>query len=163
MKKIIILSGDKGQGKSSLLKEIFSNRKDVNGLITLRREADLRDFYLLHTGESWSMQGEVDYRGPWLEVGRFRFSAEAFRRAEEWLLKEARNPEIKLLIIDEIGPLELRGKGFSNVLRTIMDFPSGPGLLLVVRSGMVDEVLQHFSFSDVQVETCESLWNALAH
>ena len=157
MKKIRILSGEKGQGKSSRLKEVFAGVPGAVGIITLRREGDLRDFYILSSGESWSMQGAENYAGPWLEVGRFRFSAEAFDRASQYLLEAARNTGTKLLIVDEVGPLELRNEGFYKALKEVMKNPAGPDLLLVVRSELVEEMKQFFAIPDAELLNCESL------
>ena len=157
MKKIRILSGEKGQGKSSRLKEVFAGVPGAEGIITLRREGDFRDFYILSSGESWSMHGAENYAGPWLEVGRFRFSAEAFDRASQYLLEAARNPDTKLLIVDEVGPLELRKEGFYKALNDLMVNPPGPDLLLVVRSELVEEMKQFFAIPDAEVLSCDSL------
>ena len=159
MKSIHILTGEKGQGKSELLKEIFAQSSATSGILSLRREGDMRDFFLLSNGATWPMQGEEEYRGPWLEVGRFRFSAEAFRKAGEELMNAARNPEVKLLIIDEIGPLELRGEGFAGILKTLLEYTSGPDLLLVVRSGLLQEVQQYFGLENAQAVTYDSLFS----
>jgi nucleoside-triphosphatase THEP1 len=157
MKKIRILSGAKGQGKSSRLKEVFADVPGAEGILTLRREGDLRDFCKLTSGESWSMQGAENYAGPWLEVGRFRFSAAAFDRASQYLLETAWHPDTKLLIVDEVGPLELRKEGFYNALKEVMENPAGPDLLLVVRSELVEEVKQFFGIPDAEVLGCDSL------
>lgn len=151
-----ILTGDKGQGKSTAVKEMYAGKPGIDGIITVRREGDLRDFHILSKGESWSMQGSEDYDGPWLEVGRFRFSDEAFRRASQYLLESARKPETRLLVIDEIGPLELRGLGFAEVLKQIIEMPAGPDLLLVVRSGLEQKVREYFWLTDAQVIDFES-------
>jgi nucleoside-triphosphatase THEP1 len=161
MKKIRILSGAKGQGKSSRLKKVFTGMPGAEGIITLRREGDFRDFYILSTGESWSMQGAENYAGPWLEVGRFRFSAEAFGQASQYLLEAARNTGTKLLIVDEVGPLELRKEGFYKALKEVMENPPGPDLLLVVRSELVEEVKQFFAVPDADVLSCDSLGTRL--
>jgi nucleoside-triphosphatase THEP1 len=151
MKKISILTGARGQGKSTLLAEVLKNKPGVGGIITLRREGDFRDFVNLSTGESWSMQGEDGYQGPWLEIGRFRFSEEAFRRASERLVSAAQIQQVKLLVVDEIGPLELKDKGFAEILRILIATLPGPALLLVVREELVGDVLKAFEIPNAEV------------
>ena len=157
MKKISILTGARGQGKSTRLAEIFGEKPHIGGIITLRREGDLRDFVNLATGESWSMQGEENDQGPWLEVGRFRFSEAAFERAADKLVSAALIQKVKLLIVDEIGPLELEEKGFAEILKILITIVPGPDLLLVVREELVEEVKQFFAIPDAEVLSCDSL------
>ncbi|MFM8454303.1 MAG: nucleoside-triphosphatase, partial [Gammaproteobacteria bacterium] len=99
---------------------------------------------------------EEGYQGPWLEVGRFRFSAEAFRKACDYLLHAGGKTDAKLLLIDEIGPLELRGEGFSEVLKLLLSEPAGPDILLVVRSELVQEVQAYFGLANARVEPVDS-------
>jgi nucleoside-triphosphatase THEP1 len=156
MRKIKILTGPKGHGKSSLLRKQYAGREGADGILTLRRDMDQRDFQLLSSGQTWPMEGEEGYSGPWLKVGRFCFSEEAFRRAEKFLLEAASAEKNHTLIIDEIGPLELGGEGFFRVLRILLDQVNGLDLILVVRSELLKEVQQFFGLESAQVLTCES-------
>jgi nucleoside-triphosphatase THEP1 len=55
--------------------------------------------------------------------------------------------ELDWLIVDEIGPLELRGEGLEPVLGHVLDSvlsQSGTRLLLVVREHLVDRVIAHY-------------------
>ena len=47
------------------------------------------------------------------------------------------------LVIDEIGPLELNGRGFCDVLKEVLSVRRGK-ILLVVREGMTDQVKEAF-------------------
>jgi nucleoside-triphosphatase THEP1 len=69
-------------------------------------------------------------------VGPFLFVPEALERARA-ILREA--PSGGLLIVDEVGPLELEGGGLWPVLREALAARPGP-VLLVVRAGILDEV-----------------------
>jgi nucleoside-triphosphatase THEP1 len=56
------------------------------------------------------------------------------------------------LLIDEIGPLELKGEGFYNVLKEVLNHQEKKQkIFLVVRDGMVENVMESFELSDAVV------------
>lgn len=76
------------------------------------------------------------------QVGRYTFSAAAFAWANEALLEASRNPENKWLVIDEIGPLELQGKGLTPALDQIVaNLREEQNLVLVIREKIAESVL----------------------
>jgi nucleoside-triphosphatase THEP1 len=77
-----------------------------------------------------------------LSVGRYKFSKKNFEKA---IAVIQQNIDKKgWLVIDEIGPLELRGEGFADVLHTILS-RGKEKILIVVRESLVDDVKDHFS------------------
>src|SRR5437870_4514526 len=79
-----------------------------------------------------------------LTIGKYVFSTSAFDRAKNILLN-ALNKKQGWLIIDEAGPLELRGEGFSDVLKEILQQRDMRlQLVLVVRESLVDAVVKFF-------------------
>jgi nucleoside-triphosphatase THEP1 len=87
----------------------------------------------------------------WDEIGEYRnysfsqkgldFAKEIFERA----LKEQINP----LYLDEIGPLELKGEGFSDILKKCL--ASEAELYLAVRTGCLKDVLKSFDIRDYEL------------
>ena len=56
------------------------------------------------------------------------------------------------LIIDEIGPVELRGEGFREVLKEIIATGNEKQkIILVVREGLVDQVKESFQLKEAIV------------
>ncbi len=78
-----------------------------------------------------------------LVVGRFVFSKKGFDKAIE-IIRDAINKD-GWLVIDEIGPLELKGEGFCSVLKETLALRREK-LLLVVREGLAEQVKDYFSF-----------------
>ena len=156
MKKITILTGARGQGKSSFLLDKFEGKPGVAGILSLRRENDRRYFHKLSTGEEWPMDGLPGDEGPWLEVGRFRFSASAFQRASAYFPVAAIMEGAGLFIADEAGPLELRGEGFFQMLKILISLRPGPDLLIVVREELVAEMKLALGIPDAEVFTPEN-------
>ena len=81
-----------------------------------------------------------------LTVGRFQFSASAFQKAAAHL--RAMPDFVCWVVIDEVGPLELRGEGFSAVLKELIENRNeGQTIVLVVREELVVKVAEYFSIA----------------
>ena len=76
-----------------------------------------------------------------LSIGRFRFSKKSFERAIQIIRESVRHEG--WLIIDEIGPLELRGEGFHDVLKEVLAQRKDK-LLLVAREEVTEKVKEYF-------------------
>jgi nucleoside-triphosphatase THEP1 len=76
-----------------------------------------------------------------IALGPYLFSAEAIRLAGEALLQVAGQASTRLVVVDEIGPLELgRGEGLIDPLRQLLRGETGQSprpLLVVVRASLV--------------------------
>jgi nucleoside-triphosphatase THEP1 len=57
--------------------------------------------------------------------------------------------QVTPLYLDEIGPLELEGKGFSHILRDCL--ASQAELFLVVRTGCLKDVLKAFGIREYEL------------
>ena len=122
--KIIILSGERGAGKTSTCLRLAEEAKRRGlrpaGVICPARLADGRkvgiDLMDVRTGERRPL-AEADERPAALRTLAYRFHQEAM----SWgaAIIEGATP-CTLLIIDELGPLELvRGQGWANALDTL--------------------------------------------
>jgi len=127
---IIILTGDRGIGKSTICRRVVALAQSAGwscgGIITLSR-GDARDVLDVASGDVRCLTQSADTAQA-VDQGRFRFDPRALRWAGQRL---AQATPCDLLVIDEIGPLELeRGKGWANALDVLAggDF----GLALVV-------------------------------
>lgn len=131
---IYLLNRPRGSGKTTSLERWAAGRQDVNGILSpvIRGQRYFRD---IRTGELFPMEAGANETAV-LEVGRFRFSREAFDKAIQVLRKAVNEPG--WLVIDEIGPLEMRGAGFHEVLHEILIHRPFP-LLIVLREGLEGE------------------------
>jgi len=115
--------------------------RSVGGVLALKTPTGRR-FLDLVTGEEVALEapraGEVV-----LAVGRFQFRQAAF----DWAVQRvdaALEQGAGAIVIDEVGPLEMRGGGFSDLLdRMARDCPSVDRVLLV-RTGLIDDVVVRF-------------------
>jgi len=143
---IIILSGDIGSGKTTVccrLAEIARSKKFnpsgivspavfENGLKTGIRVVDLK------LRKSKPLATLRDKCGTGLAIGRWTFDLESILWANQVL--ETATP-CRLLIIDELGPLEMyRGQGFTAGLKTL-DSEAYRSAVVVIRVGLLEAAL----------------------
>ena len=91
-------------------------------------------------------EGETDF----VSVGKYIFSQSAFDKA----IKIIQNSIGKngWLIIDEMGPLELRNEGFSEVFKEVLHSKNREqNILIVVRDQLYDNIIEKFKIDDVIV------------
>ena len=73
----------------------------------------------------------------------------AFAWASDVLVKALKDPEVQYLIIDEIGPLEMQGRGLHPVLDDLLESPiPGISFILVIRDYLLQEVLDRYRIQD---------------
>lgn len=78
-----------------------------------------------------------------VRVGRFQFRQAAFDWAVQ-CIERALEHGAGAVVIDEVGPLEMGGDGFADLLdRMARDYPAVERILLV-RTSLVDEVAARF-------------------
>ncbi len=95
----------------------------------------------LATGESRTL-ARTDQEGTGLQVGKYAFDPAALRWGCE-ALDQAIGVGCDLLLVDEVGPLELsRGGGFVRAV-TALEAGILPHVLLVVRESLLDDIRQH--------------------
>ena len=105
----------------------------------------------IESGEQWQAQcTDTLTTEPVETIGRFRFFSAAFRKANEALMRAAGDAP-QWLLIDEIGKLELEGKGFAPALLAILKEGKPKNLLLVVRDSLITEVLEFFSINNTSI------------
>ncbi len=86
--------------------------------------------------------------------GPFLFFEEAFREAKRTFTEMLANPHIEHILVDEIGPVELGGRGFADSLRSLL--ASDRHLILCVRDVCVTAVMADFSIRSPEI-LCVSL------
>lgn len=83
----------------------------------------------------------------WDRIGPFYFIPETMDKAKH-IIQRAQNSEI--CVVDEVGPLELSGKGLWSVLKEAL-LKSQPQYLLVVRITILKKILSKIKREDVRV------------
>jgi nucleoside-triphosphatase len=144
--QIIILTGDIRSGKTGKLISWCQGRSDVCGLLTPVIEGS-RFFWNICSQEQFQM--EASYEEDAFVVGRYRFSRKSFERAIAVIQNSIDNDG--WLVLDEIGPLELRDEGFSGVIKELLNQRKGK-TLFVVRKALVEDVISHFQLNRFKIK-----------
>ncbi|MGC4102103.1 nucleoside-triphosphatase [Ferruginibacter sp.] len=147
--KIIILTGEIQIGKTTLLQQVCVQQKNMAGILTPVVNGK-RMFYNIETGDFFAMEANEEEEK--LSVGKYLFSATAFAKANDILLSANQNTTITHLIIDEIGPLELKQqKGLYNSFNSILHSSFKHTLIIVVRRALVETVISAFNLTNAAV------------
>ena len=140
-----LIHGDIGSGKTRRAAawaeaEALGGR-GVAGILALKTSTGRR-FMDLMTGEEVTLEHPVEGETA-VTVGRFQFRQAAFDWAVQ-RIEAALEQDISGVVIDEVGPLEMRGGGFADLLdRLARDHPAVQRVLLV-RTSLIDAVVARF-------------------
>lgn len=149
-RKVFIITGKVGSGKSTLLGEISKDLQQLgismDGFLC-RGELSYgeRSGYTMVNVRDGSEIIFAKRDGPqeWPSYGRFCFNPEAFTEGEN-IIRKAIDRKSKLLIIDEVGPLELEQGGWSKMMDLVPD-NGGPVQIWVVRESILSRVMQRWN------------------
>lgn len=155
-KNIFIITGKQGSGKTTFLYNLVLFLKEKNiyvGGIAAKGiwEKSNRvgfDIINLMNGQSKNLCSKY-YQNNWLKTGSFFFNPEGILFGEKILTFEnSKFPEI--IVIDEIGPFELRGQVWAKKINELLVLPD---LLMiwVVRKSLLEKVKQNWDFQPVSV------------
>ncbi|HEX9903317.1 MAG TPA: nucleoside-triphosphatase [Acidobacteriota bacterium] len=150
---ILILTGGVHSGKTSLLKNAiaFLQGRQVRlaGYLSepVREGERILGYDLVEIGGGrfpFLRAGRVPDRQ---QVGPFFLEREGLRQAER-IIRQA--PQGDLLIVDEVGPLELEGRGVRPALEKALSSRPGP-VLLVIRESILDELVASLGLQSARV------------
>jgi nucleoside-triphosphatase THEP1 len=144
---MIILSGPIQTGKTTTLINWCNSIENIYGIVTPVID-NKRMFMNVHGKEMFAM--EAADNDEVFAVGRFTFSRKSFEKAIHYI-KEAIDKD-GWLVIDEIGPLELRGEGFDTILREVIAKRQQP-TLIVVRETAVEKVKETYGITGRVITT----------
>ena len=142
---IYILCRPIQSGKTTSLINWSAKRTDVFGIFTPVVNGK-RVFMNAQTKEQFPMEAEGEEET--ISVGRFLFSKKNFEKAVQ-IIRAAISCD-GWLVIDEIGPLELKGEGFCEITREVLA-QRQENILLVVREGMAETIMNYFTFNAKEI------------
>jgi len=144
MSAVYLLTGDIRSGKTTRLQEWTAN-KNADGILApvidgkrhLRRIKSGEAKLLEHTGSDTDVK--------LTKIGNYNFLSSVFEWGREELYKVFLQKP-KWLIIDEIGPLELRGEGLEPEVSRMLndDANDETNVVLVVRKPLLETVIEHY-------------------
>ena len=159
---MILLTGDKHSGKTRFILELAQQTRlhgrRVAGIASpgfwkngMRNGFELLD---LDTGRRQLLSMRV----PGLQPVPFMFDALGLESGKK-ALSAARCSRADLVIVDEVGPLELRGAGWAPCLKELLPL-SAPLQIWVVRRSIAEKIQAHFrikaAWADINQDNCMS-------
>jgi nucleoside-triphosphatase THEP1 len=154
---ITILTGPVKSGKTQELFKFCLRKQNADGILQPVVNGK-RCLYFIGSKQLIPLEMECDDE---IVLGDYHFSPAAFIKANKYLnsLIE-QSPD--LLIIDEIGQLELAGKGMEPAVSKIISLfnsqPTEKKLLLVIREKMLERAIQHYSLQKEKIQIITQLF-----
>lgn len=145
-KTIYILTGPVHSGKTTYLQKLILHRNDVCGILSPVINGK-RVFLDIATKGIFDMQADDNEVS--IKIGKYNFSQKAFDKASSiisncWQQK-------RLLIIDEVGPLELKKEGFYTTVCNAVAKKSDHKIILVIRDNLLHDVIDFFQLTQHSV------------
>jgi len=144
-RRIYVLTGDVNSGKSTVLRSWINQwNLDKVAICGIFTEALIKnghkigyDLIDVKTKKNYPLIRSSKFRNNW-SVGRYHFDRDGFTQLEESVINTSVG---ELLILDELGPLELEhNKGLFELFRFFL-LKSSIHLLLVVRDSQLRKLL----------------------
>lgn len=146
---IYIICGEANQGKTAKIKSIYTEQFKGDGFIT---EKILSNSFFcgykltrLSSGESETLSLKTEFfplnDTPLYTKGSFSFYADGFNFASS-IIDDIINNNISPVFIDEIGPLELAGKGYYDSFKKILK--TDKTIYITVRTRCVEDIISFF-------------------
>ena len=179
---VYLLTGSQGEGKTTVLEQAITRIRNegvaVAGILSRVRYADGErigyDVEDVSTGEravlcrrdhdaearrnhdavarrNHDAGARRDHAAGVPSVGPFVFHREGLSLGAKALAALSEHP-VSVIVVDEVGPLELRGEGWAAPVRSLLN--SAPRtILLVVRPALVEQIQQEWRF------VAQSVWD----
>jgi len=153
---VFFITGEKGEGKTTLLVEIVKHLRahgiQVGGIAACAvSEAGLRvgfDVMNVASGERRPLARLKTGEGRNLTSGKYEFFQDGLRMGRK-ALSSARRAGSQVVVVDEVGPLELGGHGWAANLDELLAQPVIQ--IWVVRRGLLEQVKAHWGLSPAGV------------
>jgi nucleoside-triphosphatase THEP1 len=152
---ITVVTGDRGEGKTTWLKnrveELKGSGMKVAGFIAegIHRAEGERIGYRIVNINTGEKSDFCMLEGPdeWERVGRFRINPEGLAAGYRWMSQE----EVAgagLIVIDELGPLELAGKGWAPLIERILREQPKP-MIWTVRKQLAGKITRKWNVGEI--------------
>ena len=150
--KVIIISGARNSSKTTTLKRLLSSSEnkllgyicensDNKKKLYLRNLLDNKKIDILQTDEIINSE----------RIGRYYIIPNSFEESRKVLLDQIEKikEEDFIVVLDEIGALELSGSGYDALIKDLIKI--NKDLIICVRDTFVEDVCEKYKFNDVEI------------
>jgi nucleoside-triphosphatase THEP1 len=156
MKSLVIITSEINSGKTQTLEKISNALKakniSVGGFLSIAEfEKGKKVSYHLKniaTDEEVPIATQRKFDTS-ITIGKYFFYEHAFDKANDWLTDTR---QLNVIIIDEVGPLEMRGGGFYELLTNLFQDFKGV-LIIAVRNEILEEFRIKFPHPETAIFT----------
>ncbi len=152
---VFIIAGDQREGKTTFLREtikilkksgnqvegVMAEGVDVDGKRTGFNLIDVRD------EKKKIVLCNIEGKENWEKTGRYYFNPAGLRFGRDAL--SIISPD-SIIVIDEIGPLEISGGGWSDSIQKILSNYDNP-MIWVVRRKLTEQIIHKFDLKNVSI------------
>lgn len=155
---LIILTGEIGTGKTTLLKDWSEKNPEFKGLLQLNIN-ERRILYDISTEESKELTAGNSSNT--IKIGKYKFDADVM----EWgrnILEKLSIDDYPKIIVDEYGKLEMVNKGLEPTIGKIIkkSLAGSLELILVIRKNLLDEFLKKYFISKNNFKYFEDVYES---
>lgn len=145
MAEVKIISGERNSGKTAFIKKLLETGLPAEGFITVALDGKKDVLYLqdIASGERRLLMEASCWKKN--KIGRYRFCPSTFKWAEKKLSQAVSG----IVVLDEVGRLELSGRGFDSLMRKLLC--KDVELYVSVRKDYIESVVGHYGLSSYQL------------
>ncbi len=155
-KKILIITGEKNSGKSSKADEIVKflqkSGKNVQGIISIGifsgNDKTGYNAVDISTGKTFQLASVLSGEKFRLQQGKYYFNQDVFNLLNETLNRESTGD---IIILDEVGYLELNEEGFYSSIENFLKKFKGK-IILIVRESLLENTIDKFKIDPKEIE-----------
>lgn len=152
MKNLFILTGPINSGKTTKLMQWVATQKNIDGIFQPVID-DKRFIYHISSRTLKILEATKTIpENELVIIGRYQFRQSVFDWAQNILI-DCLDKKLDWIIIDEIGPLEIAGKGLESAISKIFnetDLLNG-NVLCVVRDSILEKFVKHYKLENKYV------------
>ena len=151
---IKIVTGPINTGKTTWLIKDFNSKENADGFACrkVKINGEHIGYELIHlaSGESCQFIRKIEHIPEnWNEAFRlgmhYSFNKEGFDFANK-ICEEALSKKVSCFYLDEAGHLELKGRGFADILKKVL--AADVDLVLVVREALIEKMCEAFGIKE---------------
>ena len=158
--RIIILTGPVHTGKSNALNQFIARKRKQGELLmgVVNPDIDSQKWFVNVLDEKKILMDAAPNETAVIEIGKYRFSQSAFARTKQLLIEQSQQKS-DWFIIDEIGKLELKGKGLEPEVSVAIANAgtNAKNLILVIRDYLLEDAIEHYRLGDCRVIKTDDL------